>query len=180
MTNNVLYRFFDAGKALLYVGITSRPPQRFKDHGREKEWWREVATIEMQHFDDRASLEQAERKAIKRENPRYNVIYKELPPFRCEVCSKILGRQTVHLVIEAGAIACLDCAGGLGGVEAHARFYPQCGNPWHDLHDHTTVFARRCSANSALRKLEESIADECGSPWHEPKYGVLYDGDLDG
>lgn len=76
MTNpdapTVLYRFYAADGALLYVGISADFPRRVAGH-RRKPWWRERArtTIEV-HPTRRAALD-AERAAIVTENPRYNI-----------------------------------------------------------------------------------------------------------
>jgi hypothetical protein len=60
----------DAG-ALLYVGITCSPGDRFANHRRGQPWWPKVTNI-AQHFPDRMALENAERVAIRTEYPRYN------------------------------------------------------------------------------------------------------------
>lgn len=68
-----LYRFFDASAALLYVGITCNPGARIKAHSTQKDWWREVASSTMEHFDSREALANAERHAIRTEGPKYNI-----------------------------------------------------------------------------------------------------------
>lgn len=73
---HALYRFFDLDKRLLYVGITNSPPARFRRHGSQKEWWEEVSSITLERFPDRASLKAAETKAIRSEDPVYNVAEK--------------------------------------------------------------------------------------------------------
>lgn len=70
---HTLYRFFDADGDLLYVGITCDPGSRFKQHRRGKSWWHEIARIELEQFSSRVELEQAEREAIPKENPKYNI-----------------------------------------------------------------------------------------------------------
>jgi hypothetical protein len=72
-----LYRFRDAGGALLYVGITRNPWARFAHHAKTKPWWREMATIQVEHYPDRESVQIAEAEAIRAEGPRYNVIMYE-------------------------------------------------------------------------------------------------------
>lgn len=71
----VLYRMFDTAGVLLYVGITFRPETRFYAHEQGKSWWHEVAEITLEHFAGRATVEEAERVAIRTERPKYNVIY---------------------------------------------------------------------------------------------------------
>lgn len=75
-----LYRLFDRAGALLYVGISLAPPQRWVHHSEHKAWWPQVARIE---FDWHASRDQAllaEAAAIKAERPRYNVQHNGVLP----------------------------------------------------------------------------------------------------
>lgn len=69
-----LYRMFGKRGGLLYIGKTTRPHLRFKSHAKEKAWWRQVARIELEHFED--GLSKAEVRAIKQERPRYNIAYR--------------------------------------------------------------------------------------------------------
>src|ERR1700744_976753 len=61
---HVLYRFFDTTGNLLYVGITNNPSQRFKGHQKEALWFRNAALATLEHFPNRETLEEAERRAI--------------------------------------------------------------------------------------------------------------------
>lgn len=70
---HALYRFYDDGGALLYVGITNSIPRRFAVHSSEKPWWPEVVDCRIAFYPDRASLARAEEDAIRYEKPRYNV-----------------------------------------------------------------------------------------------------------
>jgi predicted GIY-YIG superfamily endonuclease len=79
---HILYRFFDAGGDLLYVGMTNNPPRRFTEHKTVKSWWFIVATITLEQIDSRTALKCAERAAIRDENPRYNDIAAMLPVSR--------------------------------------------------------------------------------------------------
>ncbi len=95
-TTHALYRFFGAKDRLLYIGLTLNPGSRWKAHGKNKPWWHEVCTITIELYPDRASVEAAERWAIKRERPFYNVVHNrsggpvpdhtEPPRCRCETC----------------------------------------------------------------------------------------------
>ena len=82
MTRQALYRFFSEDGALLYVGITARPWERWKQHRQDKPWWSDVATITLESFDTRDAVSAAEAAAIKSEHPRYNVMLSESPPPR--------------------------------------------------------------------------------------------------
>lgn len=70
---NTLYRFYNAAGELLYIGLTTRLPQRFRDHRQSKEWWSQVARIELQHYETHGELVAAEVNAIRQEHPRHNV-----------------------------------------------------------------------------------------------------------
>lgn len=70
---HVLYRMHDEHDTLLYVGITSNPAGRFQTHRGTQPWWDQVATIRLERFPDRASVERAESLAIRTENPVFNV-----------------------------------------------------------------------------------------------------------
>lgn len=72
---NTLYRFYANDGTLLYIGITISPPQRFKQHSRDKAWWNEVARIELVQFNSREELENEEKNAISREHPKYNITH---------------------------------------------------------------------------------------------------------
>lgn len=70
---HTLYRFFDRSGGLLYVGITSNPAARFAKHKGEKEWWLDVARIDMEHHSSRTALAAAEAQAIRAERPLHNI-----------------------------------------------------------------------------------------------------------
>jgi predicted GIY-YIG superfamily endonuclease len=80
METHALYRFFDAGGDLLYIGITNDPGRRWGRHATDKPWWIEVDRIELERYPDRTSVLDAEQKAIKEERPRYNVLHAAKPP----------------------------------------------------------------------------------------------------
>jgi predicted GIY-YIG superfamily endonuclease len=68
-----LYRIYDAEGGLLYVGVTNQCVKRFDQHGQERTWWRDVASITVEHVPDRGAVAAAELKAIQEENPRHNI-----------------------------------------------------------------------------------------------------------
>lgn len=72
-TPTTLYRLFSQGGDLLYVGITGDPGRRLGQHADEKPWWPAVSTIRLEHFADRASAAEAERRAIRTELPAHNL-----------------------------------------------------------------------------------------------------------
>lgn len=68
-----LYRFYDEGGALLYVGITADLEQRRAAHERDKPWWPDVAEKTVEWHDTRLLALAAELEAIRSEAPRHNV-----------------------------------------------------------------------------------------------------------
>lgn len=67
-----LYRLFDKGGQLLYVGITDNCFRRWKEHSRDKQWWGRVHQFTQDWYPDRRSVELAERRAIAAEMPLFN------------------------------------------------------------------------------------------------------------
>lgn len=70
---HVLYRLYDDTGQLLYVGISLSLAHRFVGHRNTKEWWGKVARAEFSHFPDGSSARAAERIAITKEDPLYNI-----------------------------------------------------------------------------------------------------------
>jgi predicted GIY-YIG superfamily endonuclease len=71
---HVLYRLSDRTDVLLYVGITADFTQRMAAHERERAWWPQVdrAATRIEYYDCRSAALDAEREAIKAENPLHN------------------------------------------------------------------------------------------------------------
>lgn len=68
-----LYRLFNAGGDLLYVGITKNPPyRRFNAHARLHPWWPQVTQVELEIHQPYVTALARERAAIKAEAPRFN------------------------------------------------------------------------------------------------------------
>ena len=74
-----LYRMYDCDGNLLYVGLTEDAGRRFGEHSA-KRWFPLVATIKLEWFSNEARATFAERKAIAREQPRFNKAGLALPP----------------------------------------------------------------------------------------------------
>jgi len=82
LKNGILYRFFNAEGALLYIGVTnwSRKPQRWVDHQRSSAWWGLVAFVAIECIPySGGGNSPIEREAIRRERPLYNVIHNRRP-----------------------------------------------------------------------------------------------------
>jgi prophage regulatory protein len=68
-----VYRLYDSGRVLLYVGVTKDFRQRRQRHKATKPWWPQVKHPTIEMYDDEQDALQAERDAIKREHPVHNV-----------------------------------------------------------------------------------------------------------
>jgi predicted GIY-YIG superfamily endonuclease len=70
-----LYRFYDAAGALLYIGITNSIPRRLGEHDERKPWFANSVRATFEHHPSRAAALTAEKKAIKAERPKYNIVH---------------------------------------------------------------------------------------------------------
>jgi predicted GIY-YIG superfamily endonuclease len=70
-----LYRLRNSAGQLLYVGISSKPPQRWGQHAADKEWWPEVADLSLEWLESRSAALDAESHAIRTEKPLHNVVH---------------------------------------------------------------------------------------------------------
>lgn len=68
-----LYRLYNAEGNLLYIGISSDPSRRFRDHRSRHSWWGEVTNHSLEWFEIEFHALLAEVRAISTEAPRYNV-----------------------------------------------------------------------------------------------------------
>lgn len=67
-----VYKYFDKGGILLYVGITGAGILRQRQHNQSKEWWKFVSRQLVEHFDSRSLAHEREVALIKRFNPPFN------------------------------------------------------------------------------------------------------------
>lgn len=75
-TDHWVYLCFDRRRRLLYVGVTSDGMQRFRQgHGKRAAWWRDVVSIEVEHFDTRDAALARERDLIRSAFPEHNVVH---------------------------------------------------------------------------------------------------------
>lgn len=70
-----LYRLYAADEELLYVGIAGNPGRRFEQHRKDKQWWGDVANIQLEHHTTRDSASKAERNQIQTLRPKYNIVH---------------------------------------------------------------------------------------------------------
>lgn len=74
-----LYRFYDGIDRLLYVGITNNLITRWADHRAEKPWWPQVSKRTVVLYGSRGEAEDAEKTAIRMEQPIHNVVGRSEP-----------------------------------------------------------------------------------------------------
>lgn len=72
MAMHTLYRHFDQNDELLYIGVTSNLFRRTAEHERSSPWFRDIARIDLRHFDSREDAIEAEDRAISNEKPKHN------------------------------------------------------------------------------------------------------------
>lgn len=70
-----LYRIRGEAGLLLYIGISNHPGIRWNGHLLEQPWWGELRTLTVEWYDSRPEAEDAEKAAIRAEQPKYNVTY---------------------------------------------------------------------------------------------------------
>lgn len=68
-----VYRLWDKGGNLLYIGSAYEPEQRCREH-RKKPWWPEVSRRTDEWHSNRGAAYIVEMKAIGAELPKYNVM----------------------------------------------------------------------------------------------------------
>lgn len=71
-----LYRHFDAGGQLLYIGISLGALDRLRQHAQKSPWIASIVRVEIVTFPTRAEAESAERDAIKTERPLHNIVHR--------------------------------------------------------------------------------------------------------
>jgi hypothetical protein len=69
-----LYSVLDAEGQYLYVGISLSVAQRMCEHRHNAKWWGEQTNIKTEAYPNRASAIAAEKDAIAKFKPRYNVV----------------------------------------------------------------------------------------------------------
>lgn len=93
MARTALYRLYAADGTLLYIGVTDKLSRRFWQHRREKRWWPEVDGMRLAWYDNHAEAEEAERAAIRGEEPVHNI---RSTPRHGEVMAEAQKRQAGH------------------------------------------------------------------------------------
>ena len=74
-----LYRHFDVYGKLLYVGISLSAYERHRAHRRTSDWAHDSVKMTIERFASRTAAERAEREAIARERPLWNIVGADAP-----------------------------------------------------------------------------------------------------
>ena len=77
MKTHVLYRFYGDGGTLLYIGISATVASRMGNHKNVSGWFDLAKSITFERFESRKDVLLAEKCAIKKEAPIYNVVHSE-------------------------------------------------------------------------------------------------------
>lgn len=68
-----VYRYYDADDVLLYIGFTSDPHTRWRQHQRNSAWAKDAATVRVERYAYEDLARSAERAAIWSESPLHNI-----------------------------------------------------------------------------------------------------------
>ena len=106
-TETCLYRAYNAGGQLLYIGISFRMVGRLMSHKRTAHWFADVTSISIERHPNREAALVAEAAAIATERPIYNISHAVRSPARASpglpwTKSKIVARiNTSNMVSRA-------------------------------------------------------------------------------
>jgi predicted GIY-YIG superfamily endonuclease len=73
--NHIVYLMFNHVDALLYVGITQNGMRRMVQHEKDKDWFNQVARIDIERYAELIYAARREKKLIEKYAPLYNVTY---------------------------------------------------------------------------------------------------------
>jgi excinuclease UvrABC nuclease subunit len=78
-TVSTVYRFYNANQRCIYVGITTAGLTRLHSHRNTRDFWPEIASIALEHFEDDREARRRERFLIEELHPEYNKRFRVLP-----------------------------------------------------------------------------------------------------
>jgi hypothetical protein len=94
MSEAQLYRHYDADGVLLYVGISLNSIARLRTHKHSASWFSKIQRIEIEHFPDLRTAQQAEKTAISVECPKHNVMTYTGPQRQMTLTTMKSGQQS--------------------------------------------------------------------------------------
>lgn len=120
-----LYRLYDRGGLLLYVGLSTEPERRFREHRRSTPWWRDVdptrTTVEWLNYGGNTAIG-VERRVIAAELPAANREWAVALPAGCPRLPKVrsrYGAEARYLMWRRWFVLWRDCR--LNGEELAAQ-----------------------------------------------------------
>jgi len=125
-----VYRIYGADDCLLYVGMTGDLRKRFADHASQR-WFLLAETIRVEWFATEATAREAERRAIRSEHPRRNIMDRKEREERTSPESphlRLVPPQGTVTLTEAVALDIVDCTlHALRKASQRAGFPPHTG-----------------------------------------------------
>lgn len=98
-----LYRYFDSEDRLLYVGVSASAIRRLLEHASGKAWAPLVARVDVQTLPSREAALAAEKIAIAKEQPKFNVQHNRAaaPSMSTTSRTKMLAVRIPHDLLES-------------------------------------------------------------------------------
>lgn len=128
---HVVYRFFNTSGGLLYVGISVGLPGRLRQHSGDKDWFRDVARVELEHVEGRQAALARELEIIRAEDPLWNRAGKTNEPIRALVCGSRVWHDPAGVRLRLALLPLKSTVvhGGAQGVDLMAgRLAEQLGH----------------------------------------------------
>ncbi|MDA0320407.1 MAG: GIY-YIG nuclease family protein [Proteobacteria bacterium] len=150
---------------VLYVGISHQPLKRTRQHSKKKDWFDEVANIEMVWCQTRQEALKKERELIKKLKPRHNIQHneaKKTSPVRSYTSFKKLRRFRRKLLVDVSMVESpkdwsLKMQGVIKASNIHRKWFepylrndPKVWNPKHEFIAITDI----------LKVVEETLVGE--------------------
>jgi len=156
-----LYRLFGTDDDLLYVGISLSALGRLGQHLNEKDWAPQVCRTTIESYPTRDAASDAERAAIRSEQPRYNKIHntrreqgwraRDMPDVCQDSCSRQYADDTIYFPKRwADGVAHYSCDRG---------------------HEWTCGWGHKGSGSADLPPMR--VPSACAHGWLEPQNGSL-------
>jgi hypothetical protein len=125
---NTVYRCWDENNVLLYVGLSNQISMRLAAHARTSPWYSLTTVVTSESFPTRILAEVAERKAIRTEQPKFNIQgiggeFDKPLSGDCDVCT-LENTVTPHAVHCDFNIDVLDVIRAHETGEIHGHTYP--------------------------------------------------------
>jgi hypothetical protein len=146
-----LYRYWQ-GDDLLYVGIAANAYSRAAQHSETARWWPEASHVTFEKYASREEVLIAEKMAIKREHPQYNITHNTGARSPERLYGQIVQRQTAdwenYSQVTRRSVT-LERNRILTGLEAIQKFYGLSVDAGHE-NDGTTLPMSDCCDECSL------------------------------